>query len=570
MSLQLDPFSAIYLFATISTTGVFIYARQHARIKGTSYFSYLVISVIIWAFFQALEYAVGEPVGKILFAKFQYLGISTIGVTWYLFSLSYNRKETWLGNNYLLLLVIPAITILLAFTNEAHHLLWTQISPLSSAPRSNLIYSHGPVFWIIFIYNYILLALGTVVIIRTAVKSKEIYRSQMIGLIVSAIIPWLGNLIYVSGLSPIPGLDLTPLGFAISAFTTAWSIFYLRLFDLVPVARDQLVENLVDGFIVLDAHNRVIELNPKARRLLNLGNRVAVGQNIANFLQPWPELVEKFRDVQSGQAEVYLGEKDINDIDVHISPLLDDRKVMVGRIITIRDISEQKKLARMRENTTRSIVHDLRNPLTSVAISLDALRRQIMTFVPRTQLDILDTSQQSVQQMLDLVDSILDTYRIESGEMPLNRKWVSLNVIAVEAIRMVSTLANKKRILIQSDIPEGLPGVYVDPNLMRRIFQNLLDHLVKSAMDGRVIRIQARFDPDQSAFLISVIDSMMDVQGTANLFNKFVPGKDMLAGEGLGLAFCRIAVEAHGGHIWVDETYTSGTKISLTLPDSVR
>jgi PAS domain S-box-containing protein len=567
MNWQLDVFSIIYFLATLTTTGVFIYARQHSRVKGTAYFSFLVASVMVWAFFQALEYAVGEPAGKILFAKFQYLGISTIGVTWYLFSLSYNRKENWLGQNYLLLLVIPALTILIAFTNEAHHLLWTQITPLSSAPGSNLLYAHGPVFWIIFIYNYIFLALGTLLGIQTAVKSKEIYRSQMIGLIVSALIPWVGNLIYVSGLSPIPGLDLTPLGFAVSALTTAWSIFYLRLFDLVPIAHDQLVENLADGVIVLDADNRVVEINPTARKLLKIENRATVGQPIAIFLQPWPGVIERFREMQSGRTEVYVDDQEVSDVDVRISPLLDERKTLAGRIITIRDISDQKKLERRRENITRSIVHDLRNPLTSVAISLDTLRRQTMINAPKGQIETLDASQQSIQQMLDMVDSLLDTYRLEKGELPLNRRRVSLNDLASEAVRMVLTLANKKRILVQLDIPDGLPSANVDPSLIRRVFQNLLDNSVKSTLDGRLIRIHARFDPAHGEFVISVTDSMADLQETTSLLNKFAPGKEMLSGDGLGLAFCRIAVEAHGGRIWIDDSYKNGTKISLTLPD---
>jgi PAS domain S-box-containing protein len=569
MTFQFNSFAAIFLLAGALTSGVLVYAIRHRQVKGAFYFALLVVSVTVWIFPQALEYAVAEPAGKILFAKIQYFGISTIGMAWYLFSLSYNRKENWLGKNYFLLLVLPVFTVIAAFTNELHHLLWPQITPISSLPGANLIYSHGPIFWGIFIYNYILLAMGTVTIIRTALNSREIYRWQMIGLIVSAIVPWIGNVIYVSGASPIPGLDLTPLGFALSAITIAWSIFFLRLFDLVPIARDQLVENLIDGVIVLDSYNRVADINPKARELLGIQNISATGHNIIDFLQPWPDVVERFRDVNEGQTEIHVGNGEVSDIDVRISPLLDAQKHLVGRIVTLRDISRQKKLEKMRENLTQAVVHDLRNPLTSVVMALEMLQKQAVGALPKEQYELLDISQKNSQRMLELVNSILDINRLENGEMPLNCKKVSLYGIATEAAKTISIMANRKRLLLHMEISKGMPDVFVDSELMRRVFQNLLDNSVKFSMEGGVVRIQAGFEPREDAFLVSVSDTGTGIDAAIreNLFGKFISGKGKGSGSGLGLAFCRLVVEAHGGHIWFDEEYQGGTKISLTIPN---
>lgn len=185
--------------------------------------------------------------------------------------------------------------------------------------------------------------MGTFIILKTALTSREIYRSQAIGLVVSAIIPRVGNIIYVTDLSPVPGLDLTSLGFALGTIVLAWSIFSLRLFDLAPVARGQLMQNLVDGVIVLDSSSRVVEINPRALEFLQIGSRSTLGRSLVDFLHPWPELVEQFGAMQSGQAEVHLGAHEISDIEVRISPLVDEQKKPAGRIITIRDISPQKK-----------------------------------------------------------------------------------------------------------------------------------------------------------------------------------------------------------------------------------
>lgn len=566
MTWQLNSFSLVFFLATLIAVVLLVYALQHQKVKGAPHFALMLASVIAWVLFQALEYAVLEPHNKILFTKFQYFGISTIGLTWYLFAVNYSNRPNWFSKNYLLLSSFAGLAILLAFTNDYHRLVWPEIIPASAEPGAPMIYRHGPAFWAMFAYIYILFTAGTVIILHAAFTSKEIYRSQAIGLTVSAIIPWIGNIIYVTGLSPVAGLDLTSLGFALSTIILAWSIFSLRLFDLAPVARGQLMENLVDGVIVLDTNHRVVEINPRAREFLKIGRKPVIGHGLVEFMQPWPELVAQFKDLQSGQAEVHIGQHEITDIDVRISPLFDDQKQLAGRIFTIRDISEQKRLERARENMTRSIVRDLQSPLNSVAMGLETLRRQAAS-MPRAQVETIDNARQSVQQMLDLVDSILDIYRLEQGQMPLNRKYVSLHTLASEATRSVSALAGKRRILMQIDIPEGMPPVHVDPNLMRRVFQNLLDNSVKSLSEGRIVRIQAGFERGENAVVASVIDLGGDEVGREAMFETPRLGKVDLDEPGLALAFCRLVVEAHGGRIWVDERYKNGTKISMSIPE---
>src|SRR5689334_10081444 len=288
MTWQITPYASTYFLSAALVLGVLFIAFRHIHVRGAQYFIFLLLSVEFWALFTGLEYAVIEPSAKIVFGKFEYLGIATIGSTWLLFALSYNGKTKWLARRYIVLLfAIPVITLILAFTNEKHGLIWPSISSSSDVPGANLIYGHGPAFWLILIYNYIGLIIGTFTIIDSALRARDIYRWQMVGLVISALIPWVGNIIYVSNLSPVPGLDLTPLGFTLSAITISFSIFYFGLFDLVPIARDQLVESLMDGVLVLDTNSRVADINPRARELLGVGNRPVIGQTIVDFLQPW-------------------------------------------------------------------------------------------------------------------------------------------------------------------------------------------------------------------------------------------------------------------------------------------
>lgn len=569
MTWQISSFAITYFVSAALVLGVILFSSRHIQVRGARYFIYITLSVELWTLFMGLEYGVVEPAWKILFGKIEYLGIATIGITWLMFALNYTRREKWLTpRNTGLLFVIPVVTLLAVFTNELHGLVWPKITPSSDLPGAGLVYAHGPAFWLIFIFNYIILAVGTVLIIDNALRARDLYRWQMLGLVASAAVPWVGNLIYVSGLSPFPGLDLTPLGFTLSAITIAFSIFYFGLFDLVPVARDQLVENLMDGVLVLDVHNRVADINPKARELMRIGSERVIGRPVSEFIQAWAELANQFRDVESAQVEVHLTHSPVSDIELRISPLTDENGQLAGRLFIARDISERKKLERIRDDLTHAMVHDLRNPLATIALSLDLLKTQLIPALDKEQLITFEGAEQSTQRILDLVNSILDINRLESGQMPLKRVKVSLQKIATEAIKTQILIAKKKRVLLHENIASNIPALVVDEELMQRVLQNILDNAVKFSVDGGVVQVRANYNPGGRDIVVSISDTGPGIEPEVKerLFEKFVTGNLKGIGSGLGLAFCRLVVEAHGGRIWVDDRAEGGTTISFSIP----
>jgi len=214
------------------------------------------------------------------------------------------------------------------------------------------------------------------------------------------------------------------------------------------------------------------------------------------------------------------------------------------------------------------MIHDLRNPLAIITLSLDLLRSQLITTLDKEQLITFETAEQSTQHIADLVQSLLDISRLESGQMPLKRKMVSLQKVAADALRTQILVARKKRVLLQENIASNLLPVALDEELMKRVFQNLLDNAVKFSMDGGVVKICASYRPGGQGIIVSISDTGPGIDaGVKNrIFEKFVTGNMKGSGSGLGLAFCRLVVEAHGGRIWVDETSAVGTTISLSIP----
>jgi PAS domain S-box-containing protein len=157
-------------------------------------------------------------------------------------------------------------------------------------------------------YAYTLLMLGAFWLVQTALRSSQLYRRQVGALIVGATLPWLGNVLCLFNLTPWPGLDPTPVAFMLTGLATAWGLYRFQMFNLVPIVRNALIENMNDGVFVLDDRNRIVDINPAACRTFGCSATSAVGQPMAAILTKWPDLVKCYRDMPEARAEIAVNE----------------------------------------------------------------------------------------------------------------------------------------------------------------------------------------------------------------------------------------------------------------------
>src|SRR5258706_834048 len=284
---------------------------------------------------------------KVFWRKMEYLGIATISLAWMAFAVQYTGIDSLLTRrNLALLAAIPLTTILLVFTTESHGLVWQdmhiEIDQVDGF--STLGVSHGLWFWVHSAYSYLLLVLGTILIVRSVWHKQGLYRGQAIALVIAAVTPMAGNIIYLSGLSPIRLLDLTPFAFTITTAAISWAIFGFRLLDLSPIARDNVVDEMKDGVIVVDMRGRIADINPAALQMIGQPGRKVIGQLVRDVLSPWQELIERYRDVVDASEEISFGEgEDQRWYELRLAPLHDRGKHMIGRAITIRNITEPRR-----------------------------------------------------------------------------------------------------------------------------------------------------------------------------------------------------------------------------------
>ena len=338
----ITPYVLISAFAAAVALIVAAIAWRRRTAPGGRPLAALMLSVSIWSAGAAMEYASIGVSEKIVWAKVQYIGVLTCSAFFLMLALEYNHLDRWLTRrNIALLFVVPTLTLALALTNDWHGLIWPSVV-LIGPPEANLaFYTHGIGFWIGSVgYSYLLMLIGAGLLIRAALRFPAYYRSQAIMLVAAALAPWAVNIVYIVGLSPSPGLELTPLVLVVSGSIFAVSILRLRFLDLAPVARETLIETMSDGMVVLDVQNRVVDINPAAQRLFGAPADHLLGQPAETLFAPWAGWLA-CSGVPRGVVELtHAG--DGRTFELTFSPLHRRRGRDPGCLIVIHDITERK------------------------------------------------------------------------------------------------------------------------------------------------------------------------------------------------------------------------------------
>ncbi len=341
MNFQYSPYGVVLILSAIIVLYLAIYSYKKRSSSLHTYFILLMASVFLWCFGSAMEFFSVEIGVKIFWIKFSYLGVATAAHLWLIFVLKYVNYGKYLKARYFTsLFLIPAFVLIMAFTNEWHGLLWPSITPTSNIPGSFLIYEHGPVFWISIIYSFGIILSGIVILSKVLLNYPSKYRNQIYFLLFSGLVPLIFSIFYTESFVKIPGLDITPFAFTISGILLAISIFRYRFLDIIPLAYNILFKNMVNGFLVFDYNDKLIEVN-KAVSLINVKHS-DIGKSAKEVLNTFPEILSLYESLQP-ESEIYLNDPVNQWIQVQISPIYDNN-LFHGKLILIQDINERKSV----------------------------------------------------------------------------------------------------------------------------------------------------------------------------------------------------------------------------------
>ena len=239
----------------------------------------------------------------------------------------------------------------------------------------------------------------------------------------------------------------------------------------------------------------------------------------------------------------------------------------------VSDLQNEKEhlesLQRLRQETSELIIHDLRNPLSAIAISLRMLSLVLPEDILQANHDMLDIAQASVDRLQRLVDSLLEVSRMESGETPFSMAPFLLEPMLADQAHRSAILA-RQGVRIDVDTPPDLPAAMADREKIERVVANLMDNALKYTPENGAICLAAHHRGDWIE--VSITDSGTGVhpEDRQRIFERFTQGAGEKAhrrGFGLGLAYCRLAVERHNGRIWVEPGNGGlGSRFVFTLP----
>jgi NtrC-family two-component system sensor histidine kinase KinB len=264
-----------------------------------------------------------------------------------------------------------------------------------------------------------------------------------------------------------------------------------------------------------------------------------------------------------------------------LTPVRGGNGLITGWLLVLRDVTEEIELNRLKDDLTHMLVHDLRSPLTVLSNSLTLMGEAFTEGDPQLFDAVTRIAKQTGERMLTLINALLDISELESDQLELACEAVDVRSLLQESIAQFSSLAASAQVTLETSIARDLPALYVDLSLVARVLSNLLDNAVRFSPSGGRVRLWARSGgrsaPDH--LLIGVSDEGPGIprEERDRVFEKFYRGSSVRAsrsGSGLGLAFCKLAVEAHGGNIWVESPSNDvdtakmgpGSTFVLTLP----
>lgn len=373
-----------------------------------------------------------------------------------------------------------------------------------------------------------------------------------------------------------------------------------RLFQQVADGRDLLsiiLNSTADGILMTDTNGIILMSNRMAARIIGQHDYELIGSSLESVLT---QLGQRAQEVITRQYSL-IDAQDENEIEnfyeyrfsqgpyhyirlLHL-PVYDAGSVKYGQLTVLRDFTQEHELEQLRDDYTNMLIHDLRAPLTSIMNGIMMVQRQLLGPLNEQQLELLKIAYLGSTTMLTLINNLLDISKMEQGRLILDIKPLVPYAIVDQVIERLHASIQSGSIHLQQQLSAHLPLVEADEDKIIRVLQNLLDNAIKFSPSGQTVTLGATFTneihpladdipiktpmPAGNWMIFWVQDYGRGIPPAYHLriFEKFGQvGGQKIRGTGLGLAFCKLAVEAHNGRLWVESEEDQGSTFIFILP----
>ncbi|MFB6084606.1 MAG: histidine kinase N-terminal 7TM domain-containing protein [Halorientalis sp.] len=564
MAWQYTPFALLYTGVAGVVAGLAVWVYRNRRRPGTKSLVALLVATSFWTLCAGLKLARTDLLGRRVFGNAEYLAIATIPVLFLCFAESYSGQDTPLTRyGPVPLLIVPAITQLLVWTNPYHHLFWQRSRLFRAGPVPTPPALAGSWFAVHTLYSYALLVVGSYLLVRMLVVSETVYRGQAVAILVGTFTPWIVNVLYVSSVVSFP-FDPTPAAFSVTAAAFVLAIYRHRLLEMVPVARevarDELMDNLVEAMFVLDDDRRVIDYNRRAARIADGDDDSLVGASIGSVC---PELAEALAAAAGESAADAVDSElalrrdgKLRYYDVRVTALRRAGGLLTGHLVSLRDVTERRQREQRLNVLNRALRHDLRNE-ANVVLGYAELGKQ-----NNPEAEWIDAIEDHISGLIDLSEKARHLEQALDGDHVDTRRQDAVEVIET-VVEEYET--DRPDVDIETDLPETAPVSAIE------FFADAVENAVENAVEHNdnpeplvEVTVSAWVDGDEVAIEIADNGPGIHEEERAVLLR----GREtqLQHVSGLGLWIINWIVTESGGTVEFEENDPRGSVVTIRLP----
>lgn len=353
------------------------------------------------------------------------------------------------------------------------------------------------------------------------------------------------------------------------------AIYNARLYDSLQAAHQryqELFNDSIDPIFITDIAGIIVESNRQAESITGISSKKIQGKKIHDIHEPdWNLIGDNFSKINKDKTIIYesaltTSRKHELPVEIYVRSIDIENKPFFQWFI--KDISERVELDHMREDMIAMIYHDLRSPLANIISSLEILSTQLKNEKDPSIKTLLEIAERSTDRMQRLINSLLDINRLERGKTITEKQNSDIQMLFKDSIHAVQASIENKKQTIKTDVFKNAGKINIDLDMIRRVLINLIENASKFTPDEGIITIGAAEQGKKILFWVEDNGPGIPPDSIEKIFQKYtrLKRKNMPKGLGLGLAFCKLAVEAHGGNIWVESQENKGSKFIFSLP----
>lgn len=534
-------------------------AFDYHRTPFSRYFILMMLSISLWSMSYAFEVGFVDVELKYFFARFQYLGIALVPVTWFLFAAEYSGTCKQQVEKYRrAFFLLPFLTILLVLTNSFQKLYFESYYLDTSGAFPLSVINYGSFFRIFYVYSLILIVLGTSFFFKKSAFQTSFYRNQIVVVLMAVSIPLLGNILHIEHVNPFKFFDPTPFLFTVTGLIFYWGIMKYEFLSIIPIARKSVIESMNDGYVVADFTDSIVDINKSALELVGKSRKEVVGKNVNEIFGEELKLSNNTND-EDFFAEISLKSGfETKFFDLNISYLTSHGNVR-GKLMLIHDISkiyryqEALKQANKKINLMNNITrHDILNQVNVLS--------GYTTLISESLPQDVKNDPRIAKYLRNLNKGI----EIIHNQISFTKDYQELGLVS-PTWQSISSLAKKASLAfcgqgLKFSIEEKELEVYADP-LFEKVFYNLFQN--SRAHGERVTEITVSYHKINGNLIIEITDDgvgvPLDIKET--IFEKSF-GKN----TGMGLFLVRNILSITGMDINENGTEGEGAKFIIKVP----